>query len=145
MFLPQSLLFSLPGCAPYSESARVGQSSGRIWVWVGGGSIEWPPGELHTWTGTKGKLGLDLCAWGGSSPWREYCLEPITRKISVDPAGQNSFCTRESFLPPSQAAQRRSGQECRQSISGVYPTLPQHLELLQGYPPCPSLLLQSAH
>lgn len=55
---PRMSCFSLPGCAPYSEKTGVGPQG---WEDLGWGRRQLsgaPSRQVHTWTGTKGKLVL---------------------------------------------------------------------------------------
>lgn len=68
----ESPVFSLPGCSPYSEKARVGQKGWGTWVRLWSSSVECPqeacipgqaPKESWSWR-------FDLCPLGWEQPYR---------------------------------------------------------------------------
>lgn len=102
MFLPPaSPVFHCLGVHPTVGRQMWARRGGEIGVRVGGSSLECPQGGSHLHKDQR-KVGpgafLDLCAWGGNSPWRNYFLECIPCRIPGDPAGQNSLWAKEPHL-----------------------------------------------
>lgn len=139
MFLPQNLL----GVHPTVGRQALARRGGGIGVRLGGNSLECSQGACTPAQGSKESCswGLDLGAWGGSRPWRNY----IPWKTPGEPAGQNSLSAKASHLRQLRRSSGRRAGRASQTCAPPRTNTWNYLKSPLSLPPTPTCTPDGYH